>query len=139
MNIPTLNISPLHDNIHQKVSRRELFDFRNKEGQGKFFDLTNFTDKFTACFKSIQSEIYNINKFMKTLDDTFHQSFKKIRIKPKDTNDKPKTLLQINLDLKLALKQFIKNTSCKIGKSIAEPSLDKIENEISTEIADKHA
>ena len=116
-----------------------MCNFRDKVGQTKFFNITETTNKFEACFASIGSEVDKINKFMKTLDDTFHQAFRKIRIKPAVNKESPKTKLEINLKLKSDIKLFIKKSTCKIGKIIAESKLENIENEISEEIADKNA
>ena len=65
--------------------KRECFNFKNKEEQQKFFNLTSETKKFSSCFQNEESFENNSNKFFKTLNDAFHTCFKKIRIKSKST------------------------------------------------------
>ena len=56
----------------------------------------------------------NANKFFKTLDDTFHVCFKKIRIKSKSR--KPEQCeIKTFLDLIKNLKQDISESKCKLG------------------------
>ena len=57
----------------------------------------------------------------------------------KNKNVRQKTELQSNLELKSIIKQFIKNTNCKLGKSIAQGVLFNLEKIISDEISDKNA
>ena len=64
--------------VENKV-RREIFDFKNKEAQKMFHDVTNTSTKYQSLFDPDKSIEKNVNKFYKTLDDTLHQCFDKIQ------------------------------------------------------------
>ena len=61
--------------------RREVFNLKNSECQSQFFEETDRGLKFQQCFGINGNFEAKCNKFMKTLDDTLHKCFKKIRIK----------------------------------------------------------
>ena len=92
----------LYIEIHENVVRREVFDFKNKESQKMFFEATNLSTKFSGIFDQKGPIENNVNKFYKTLDDTFHQCFKKIRIKSKNSvpNDEEEKNILKKMNLK---------------------------------------
>ena len=65
----------------KKPERRELFNFKNKECQEAFFELTSKTSKLSGCFQSTnQTFLEQANKWNKELNNIFHLSFKKVRV-----------------------------------------------------------
>ena len=62
-------------------TKREIFNFKNTECQQKFYEVTQNTHKLSSCFGPGGNFLDQSSKFFKTLDGTFHQCFKKIRIK----------------------------------------------------------
>ena len=72
----------------KSFTRREIFDFKIKEGQRMFFEATNISNRFSECFDPLKPVEENVNRYYKTLDDAFHQSFKKIRIKSRNSEPK---------------------------------------------------
>lgn len=71
----------------KKEERKELFNFKNKECQHAFFELTSETSKLSECFENEnQSFQEQAKKWDKTLNDIFHQTFRKVRV----TENKPK-------------------------------------------------
>ena len=61
--------------------RRELFNFRNVECQEIFRKITENNKKLTDCFKTDEPLETQCIKWRKNLEKTFHQSFRKIRVK----------------------------------------------------------
>ena len=128
-------------NTKKKFLRREIFDFKNKEGQKLFYEATNLTKKFDNCFDHKNPIKENVNRYYKALDDLFHQNFKKIRITSK--NSEPKDEKQKELLTKLKLKKnyeiTLKTTSCKLMKTILTQQIEDLEEEVGTDICDKNA
>ena len=72
----------------KSIVHKELFNFKDTEGQKHFYELTNLSTKFKTCFSDCRTLEQNVNKYFKALDYTFHQCFKKVRIM--STNSEPK-------------------------------------------------
>ena len=64
--------------------RREIFNFKDKEGQEKFSKITDSTTKLSSCFTDNKNFEHQANNFLKQLNGIFHQSFTKIRITNKE-------------------------------------------------------
>ena len=78
------NLQSSHLNtMKYQAKKEEIFNFRNPDCQQKFFEVTENTTKLSSCFNPVGDFLKQTTKFYKTLDGTFHQSFKKIRIKNK--------------------------------------------------------
>ena len=113
-----------------KVPRREIFNLKNEECQGKFFKDTNAGQKFQKCFWSNKNFEEKCTKFKNTLDDTLHKCFKKIRInKNGNVGGARKEVNQLiceknKLSLSLSLIQ------CKLGRCIVENEIDRLEEKI---------
>ena len=134
----TLNYKP------KKVEvRREIFEFKNKEAQKKFFNVTNLSGRFGSCFDPARPAAQNINKFNKALDDTFHQCFKKYRIKSKNKEHKNKKDEEQNINEPLKevteLKRIYQNSTCKLGRTIVKQRIENLEEDISIKISEKNA
>ena len=92
--------------------RREIFDFKNQESLDKFSEITNNSEKLWTCFKGNVSTKAATDKFFKTLNDTFHAAFKKIKIRTSRTfSRKPRGIIEENLSLKTDLEKIIKNSA----------------------------
>ena len=73
-----------------KTERIEIFNFKNREGQQLFQNLTTNTSEFSDCFQNnLPFETQAMN-WRKVLNKFFHKSFKKIRITNKPKEDKSK-------------------------------------------------
>ena len=128
-------------NTKKNKLRREVFNFKDKESQKKFYDVTNMTTKFKDIFEGEGDIEQHVNKFYKVLDDTFHQSFKKIRIKTRNSDnksDEEKDILE-KMKLKEDLQTQIKRAECKIAKTFLLQMVTDLEDEIGSKIADKNA
>ena len=106
-------------NSKKNVVRREVFDFKDKDSQKKFHELTNITSKFEGIFESDRPIEQNVNKFYKTLDDAFHQCFKKIRIRSKNSGSKRVEDEDIfeKMKQKDELLKQMRTTQCKLAKT----------------------
>ena len=85
----------------QATIKREVFNFKDKNCQDKFKEVTDKTTKLSSCFQNPEHSFdTQTESFLKQLDKVFHQCFSKIRItnKTKVTKD----------DLQLLIKQKCK-------------------------------
>ena len=128
----------LQYNRRKATIKKELFNFKNKEDQQKFFQFTSKTKQFTSCFENRGTFDEKSNKFFKTLDDAFHASFKKIRIKTKSTKIYP-TEIQAQLDSINLLKLSTNSAKCPTQKKKLEFKLKEAENRVTTMMADENA
>ena len=70
--------------VQEKPVREELFNFKNKEAQIKFKELSTKTNEFTDCFKDKKVPILKqVEKWRQVLKKFCFKAFKKIRIKKK--------------------------------------------------------
>ena len=120
---------------NQKV-RREMFNLKNPECQSQFFEETNKGLKFQQCFKPNLSFEAKCNKFIKTLDDSLHKCFTKIRIKKGGGR---KSDIQGLIVEKAKLSISLPSVGCVLGKQIVENEITKLEDEISEMSASKNA
>ena len=97
-------------------TKREIFDFKNYDSQNEFFEVTDSTTKLSSCFQSSTDFSNQANCFFKTLNRTFHQCFKKIRItnKTKKKKNSESDDISVYFDLKTSLQLFSKSESCKL-------------------------
>ena len=120
--------------------RREIFNLKNGECQSKFFEETNSGLKFQQCFSFNGSFEAKCNKFLKTLDDTLHKCFKKIRIKKSGAriggaNTEVQDLIMEKSKLSLSLPSI----ECMLGRQIVEDEIIRIEEKISEISASRNA
>ena len=57
-----------------------MFNFKNKECQKNFFDVTESTRNLSKCFQSKEDFKNQSKSFFKTLNGTFQKCFRKVRI-----------------------------------------------------------
>ena len=77
-NIEKLEINLTYSDV--KPERTHIFNFKNKESQQIFKDLTSDTNEFSTCFEGKGKIEEEAGKWRKVLEKFFHRAFKKIRI-----------------------------------------------------------
>ena len=106
----------------------------------RFFEETNRGERLQSCFKSGQDFSAQSKKFMKTLDDALHKSFKKIRIKDGGHLSSLQTdTVQDLIAYKTKLSLSLQTVGCKLGRLITESEIIRIEDDISTVFSDRNA
>ena len=96
-------------------TKQEIFNFKNREFQNSFFEVTDRTTKLSGCFQSNSSFLSQSNKFFKTLNQTFHQSYKKIRMtNNSDMKNEPTEEVQNCLDAKVIMQAELKFANLKL-------------------------
>ena len=85
-----------------RKERVEIFQFKSKEAQQLFKNLTTNTSDFTDCFKNNLSFEQQSTNWRQVLDNYFHKAFKKIRImnKPSKKNSEINSLMEKRRKLK---------------------------------------
>ena len=128
-------------NTKKNEVRREVFNFNDKESQNRYYEVTSNGDKFSNIFNGKGTIEKQVNKFYKNLDDIFHQCFKKIRIKTKNSEKKNDEEREISekLKLKQEIQAQLKIADCKIAKTFLSQMVIDLEEEIGTKISDKNA
>ena len=92
-----------------KQERVNMIDFKNRDAQMTFKNLTSNTDAFSKCFENNLSFEEQASKWRKVLDDHFHKSFKKIRITNKIK--KKSSEIQDLMDKRSKLKKTVSSKS----------------------------
>ena len=121
----------------KKPGREEFFNFRNKECQEIFHDLTNNAPKLNECFQQGLNISAEGEAWFKNLNKLFHQSFRKVRFtgKVKETElsrlfDQRRTILQklksCEENLKENFSSEIKCVEAKITDLVAEENRNKV-------------
>ena len=80
----------LHMNIEHSIIkpvRNEFYNFNSPEGKLKFINLTNHTNKLSACFLNGSSYNIQFKKWQHTLRSLIIQSFPKIRTRKRKFTD----------------------------------------------------
>ena len=62
------------------MSQNKLYNFKNTECQEMFKNLTSQTRKLTECFSNEESFEVQSNRWNKTLNSCFQQSFRTVRV-----------------------------------------------------------
>ena len=121
------------------VVKRELFNFKDREGQTKFHNLTENTDSLSSCFMndSVSFEDQS-KKFMKTLNSTFHQCFTKVRVTNKSQQFK-KDEIQILFEKKSQIIEFLTVAKSRIMINWLNVKKESIEIQICALISAKNA
>ena len=76
-NIVTLNCR--FEMSSTQPQRTELFDFKNKEGQQQFYELTTKSTKLSECFIDKRTFLQQSQRWFRCLNSFFYQCFTKIR------------------------------------------------------------
>jgi hypothetical protein len=111
-------------------TKREIFNFKNTECQQKFYEVTQNTHKLSSCFRPGENFLDQSSKFFKTLDGTFHQCFKKIRIKNKTMNVNKKDDIQLSLELKTKLQMCLNESKSEFSREFIKKRLAEVTDNI---------
>ena len=117
---------------HIVEERVELFNFRNVDCQEKFKENTEENSKLTECFETEENFDSQCNKWMKNLNETFHESFKKIRIRNRVKESEENILFKEKLQL---INEQKKNPS---KNDELQKEIDKKEKELSNLVSKKN-
>ena len=120
------------------VVKREVFKFKDPEGQIKFHDITEHTNHLSSSFhdSSVNFEDQS-KKFLKQLNSTFHRCFSKVRITNKTQNRKDD--IQMLFDKKSKIVQFLEGAKSQFMIDWFTEQKLLIENNLATLISTKHA
>ena len=78
----------------KKPERVELFNFKDKECQKKFFEMTNNSTNLTECFLTDGNVDEQATKWFKRLKGIFYSSFRKIRHTSRNIQTELSTLME---------------------------------------------
>ena len=112
--------------------RSEYFNFRNIECQEKFKQMTEDNKQFIECFQTNESFEVQSKKFMKTLNNTFQSSFKKIRNRNKVNISEENKLFAEKLKL---INEQKKNPTVNLN---LQEKIDEIEEKLSNLVSKKN-
>ena len=112
-------------------TKREIFNFKNTDCQQKFFYVTENTNKLSSCFNEGDNFNTQSLKFFKTLDGTFHQCFRKIRITNKSENKNSNDDIQQNLEIKTKLNLFLQEAKSTYSRQVIERKINEVTQNIS--------
>ena len=117
--------------IMKKPDRTETFNFRNKECQGQFYEITNNTNLLSNCFQKDGNFPTQAGKWFKTLKGTFHKAFRKIR----HTNKNKRTKVSEILEERRKMIKKLKNCPDDEAEDLQD-ALNEIENKVCDMVAD---
>ena len=113
-----------------KPDRKEILNFKDKEGQENFKIFTSETNEFTDCFKSKEPLKCQVENWRQILSTYCKKSFKKIRIR--NTHKKPvKKSIAVLIDKRNKITdEGSESQKEDIERNIAELEALEIRNEI---------
>ena len=113
-----------------RVDRTEVYNFKNKECQQKFLEVTNNTTKLSDCFDNDENIHNQGRKWFKSLNGLFQQSFKKIRV----TSVQKETTVSKLFDKRRELIQKLKTANEEEQEELSA-ELDVTEENIAKEVS----
>ena len=113
-----------------RMDRTEIYNFKNRECQEIFFDLTNNSTKLTRCFETNENIQKQGRKWFKNLNGLFQQSFKKVRI----TSNQKQTVVSKLFETRMRLIQELKVSKDEEHEDLIV-ELEEVEEYISNEVA----
>lgn len=120
--------------------RREIFDFKDEESLNKFTELTSNSEKLSTCFESGLSPKAASDKFYKSLNDTFHRAFKKIRIRLfKPFCISKRDNIEDQLRIKSDLEKVVRSSKSQIECEEAKLKLQRVDLQIYEIMSEKNA
>ena len=78
----------------KKTERREIFNVKNRNCQEDFFQDCEKSTELMNCFQNGKCLESQVNSWVKTLQNKFHKSFKKIRCTSKGMENDVTKLLE---------------------------------------------
>ena len=101
------------------TERQEVFNFEDKNSQKKFKDMTENNTKLSSIFDTEETVEVQAQKFIKTLNRTLHQSFRKIQIK-QNKNTKIDELFRKRKTLKMKTDKQSQIELNKVEQTLAD-------------------
>ena len=126
-----------------KPKRIEVFNYKNKEGQEAFKEITSNTKNLSRCFENQESFLIQSGKWMKALKNFAQSSFPKVRIRNKAVQTEENKLMDKRSKLKMKLKNTedvdarevlekeVKNVEEELAKSVAKTNFEKVQENLS--------
>lgn len=103
-----------------KPVRKEIYNFKCKQSQETFKEITSDTEEFSNCFEDNNSFLDQIDNWRKVLQAKCQKSFKKIRItnkkKPQKMNPRKSALINIRNKMLKCAERKAKN--CQDGEKL---------------------
>ena len=103
--------------------RQEIFNFKDKEGQKKFHEMTDNSTKLSSVFDTKDNIEVQSKRFLKELNKILHQCFKKIRV-TESTNKEVDRLFE--------KRKFLKKKEDRNSKK----ELNKVEEKLADKMAE---
>ena len=104
----------------KKTDRVEVFQFKDKNAQALFKDLTTKTTEFSKCFENDLNFEEQANNWKKVLKSHFYKAFKKVRVSNK--NRIPKSEIQELMEKRKTLR--------KRNSEDTDDTIDEIDHKI---------
>ena len=98
-----------------REERKEIFNFKNRDCQEVFFNLTEHSTSLRDCFQNSSSIEKQGKKWFKTFKGMFSTSFKKIRITKKQKETPLSLLFKKRLILKDKIKVLVRMKSPRMN------------------------
>ena len=114
-----------------KPKRVEVFNFKQKENQELFKNITTNTNKLSRCLVSQEPFKIQSGKWMKTLNSMVKQSFPKRRITNKQIQSEENKLM----DRRSRIKQQIKHIEDVCDREVLEKEVEQIEAELAKSVS----
>ena len=117
----------------EKEKRKEIYNFKNKEGLAKFRALTSNTKMLSSVFDSNDNIDIQTDRFLKKLNGCISMSFKKIRINQNKAATKSERLHEKMTTLKAKTDQKSKEELEAVVKDLAieaEENFNKVKEEL---------
>ena len=131
--------SVLKFNNCPRRTKKEIYQYKNNESKKTFMEATSNNNLLSTSLRTTGITEVNANIFFRHLKRKIGDCFKKIKIKtggPKSYgNDELQSKLKLNVDIRV----YIKNSNCKLGKSIAEKTLQETETFLENNYAEQTA
>ena len=113
--------------IAEKPQRKEIFNFKDKDSQENFKDLTSNTKEFSNCFDNGKPLEEQINDWRKVLNKHCKIAFKKIRINHKKRMKPIKPNIACLINQRNKLKKNIQDEETKMKIEDIEINISKLE------------
>ena len=115
--------------ITKKPVRREIYNFKDKESQCVFENITSNTQEFSNCFKNNLPLTVQIENWRKTLDSHCQLAFKKIRIDKKRQLKPLKPEMTVLINQRNQLKKNSEDRECITNLQDIEIRISELEAE----------
>ena len=135
--LATFNIN--YTRVKEYKKRHEIYNFKDTDGQVKFFEATEHNTKFLdSVIKPVNLE-QKCNGFLTVLEETFKKCFTKMRVRDSKSQAVTKET-EVN---KFMIKKFectklLPSVTCRLAKEIIENEIEKLDTRITTLCAEQN-